>query len=207
MWHKDFKRHYPWRSSRTPYRVLVAEIMLQRTRADQVAVIYPTFIQEFPDPKSVIQTSISHIKRHLAPLGLKHRAPRFMRLMKQLAEDFGGKIPDTMEELLTLVGIGRYIAAAILCFGFRKDIPIVDANVIRVYGRFFGLKSSSKRPHTDRKIWEFAAGIIPASKGPEFNEALLDFAAIICKSKPLHEKCPVSSFCEYYQTQTASAKI
>lgn len=115
--------------------------------------------------------------------------------MRELAEL--GHVPDEMEELLELPGVGRYIASAVLCFGFGRDVPIVDVNVARVLGRVFGLKPKG-RPQNDPNMLKLAGGLVPRGKGPEYNEALLDFAALVCGPGPLCEGCPLRKLCRYY---------
>lgn len=191
-WHRQHRRIFPWRLSRDPYRVLIAELMLQRTQAQQVRPIYEKFVSKFPKPMPITEPTASAV---LKPLGLAHRIPRIKTLMMELAEL--GYVPDNMEDLLELSGVGRYIASAVLCFGFGKDVPIVDVNVARVLGRVFGLKPKC-RPHNDPNILKLAARLVPIGKGPEYNEALLDLAALVCKPKPLCDMCPLRKLCRYY---------
>ncbi|MBE9592448.1 MAG: hypothetical protein IMF19_03105 [Proteobacteria bacterium] len=99
---------------------------------------------------------------------------------------------------MSLYGVGEYISNAVLCFAFKKRIPIVDTNVLRVYERVFNVKSLKSRPHTDKKMWDFAEKMLPKENYVGYNYALLDFASDICRAKnPFCEICPLKSICVY----------
>jgi len=196
-WHFRNKRSFPWRETRDPFKVLMAEIMLQRTRSDQVKKVFERFFREFPNIMSISETNWESIENLLKPLGLRHRIPRIKELINRLIKDYGGRVPDKYEDLLDLPGVGPYIASAVLCFGFQKSVSMVDSNIARFYMRFFGLKEEKKRPHEDERILRIAEFLLPRDKAREFNEALLDFTALICKPKPVCEKCPLKSMCKY----------
>jgi A/G-specific adenine glycosylase len=202
-WHKEHMRIFPWRKGRNPYRVLVAELMLQRTRANQVAEIYGIFIRRFPNVDTVVRASADELRAVLSPLGLHHRIPRFIELFRKISADYKGKIPSDLKELLKLPGIGKYVASAVLCFGFDKKVPIVDVNVVRVLSRFFGIRSTKKRPHTDTIFWQYASELIKNGNAKKVNEALLDFASLICQRVPRCNECPVNSMCLFFnETQS-----
>jgi len=203
LWHKRNRRVFPWRENPSPYHVLLAEMMLQRTPPRQVVRVFKSFVQEFPDPKSVVKAGKERVLKFLEPLGLRHRNEKIYEVMRALVDMYDGKIPDTLEELTRLPGVDRYIASAVLSFAYRKDVPIVDRPIARVLVRIFGLKTD-KRPDKDSNVWNIAKRLIPRGRGPEFNEALIDFAALICRSKPLCEKCPLVDLC-LYATRTPSA--
>ena len=197
-WGRRNRRRFPWREAADPYRVLVAELMLQRTQAPQVEGIYQRFFEEFPTLEAASCAPLRRIEKILGHLGLNHRIPRIHRILKWIAEEHGGRVPDTLDGLKALPGVGDYIAHAVLCFGYGRDVPILDPNVYRVLHRVFGLTSSKKRPRDDPKVWGFAAELVPAGKAKLYNEALLDLGAVVCRKKPLCPQCPVRSICEYY---------
>jgi len=198
QWHKDNRRDFPWRIQRDPYLSLIAEILLQRTPANRVSTFFPRFIDRFPNPQSIIATSTNDLQKFLKPMGLKKRAEWLVRLMKDVCEKYNGQIPNREDELMSLPGVGRYTAHAVMSFGFKKDVAIVDINVVRVFSRVFGLPERNRRPHADIEIWSLATALIPKGEGTEFNEALLDFAALVCRKTPLCHICPVNKICEYY---------
>lgn len=131
-------------------------------------------------------------------MGLKKRAIWLVKLMEEICEMHNCQIPEDEEELVKLSGIGPYTARAILVFAFKKDLAIVDVNVARVLHRVFEeLGPELKRPSENKKLWSFASKLVPKRFGPQFNEALLDFAAIICKKKPTCYECPMKHLCDY----------
>lgn len=197
-WHVENKRIFSWRQTENPFHILVAEIMLQKTDVKKVSEVYDKFIEKYPTPEYLASADLAELRKELALLGIHQRAERLKKTAEKIIRDYGGEVPSEKEELLTLSGVGEYIANAVLCFAFGKDVPIVDTNVIRLLERVFGIKSSKVRPRTDRKIWEFAAQLVPKGKCREYNQALLDFAASVCKSKnPLSSVCPENKICSF----------
>lgn len=197
LWHKENRRLFPWRNHQDPYRVLVSEILLQRTPANRVSTFFPRFVERFPKPEDIVSTSIDDMKKFLQPMGLGKKAGWLVRLMKDICDKYNSKIPNQEKELVQLPGVGRYTACAVLSFGFKKDVAIADINVARILSRVFGLPKRKKRPHADVELWTLASTLVPKGKGPKYNEALLDFAALVCRKTPLCHVCPVNKVCEY----------
>jgi A/G-specific adenine glycosylase len=197
-WHRESRRVLPWREKRDPYMVLVAEFFLQRTPTSRVAVILPKFIGEFPSLEKLASADPDKLKHAYRTLGLGKRMLWLVETAKVLCQKHDGKVPDKLEDLLSLPGIGEYTASAILCFGFGGDVPIVDANVVRVLTRIFGLPVTHRIGNSSLK--ELARKLVPKGKGVDYNEAILDFAAIVCKKNPLHQKCPLTDLCSYFQS-------
>ena len=198
-WGEKNKRAFPWRKDRTPYKVLLAEILLQRTPANRVAKFYPKLIEKFPSPQSMVSADIESLRWFFHPMGLKKRVEWLISLMKEVCDKHNCNVPDQEDELVKLPGVGLYTARAILCFGFSKDVSIVDINVARVLSRVFRGSDITKRPSEDDALWMFASDIVPRRMGPLYNEALLDHAALICKRKPKCDVCPVAELCEYFK--------
>ena len=197
-WHASNRRSFPWREAHNPYGVLVAEVLLQRTPAERVSAFYEDFLSKYPDPCSLARANPAKLEREVAPLGLVKRVHWLRRTAKIICEEFGGRVPRDMKTLLRLPGVGEYTAAAILSFGYQEDAAIVDVNVVRIVLRVFGLAVSDKNK-TTRVVREFVEKLLPKGRGRAFNEALLDFAALVCKPRPLCEGCPLNRFCEWYK--------
>lgn len=197
-WYKISKRSFPWRTSHsTPYKILVAELMLKKTRAENVVGPFQEFITKYPTPNSVARAEYEDLRATLAPLGLiNQRVKAFKSIFLAIKEKHGGIIPNSRELLLQLPYIGAYTANAVLCFGFGYDVPIVDINVTRVCKRYFGLEVYDD-PRVDKHIWELLARITPKGASKEFNYAILDLGSLICKSRnPIHDICPLKRFCK-----------
>jgi A/G-specific adenine glycosylase len=193
-WYRKNAREYPWRKNRTPYRILIAEIMLQRTKADQVAPVYLSFLKEFPDPERLRQASKEEIMKYFSKLGLIRRAGLVELLGKELLARFEGKIPRNREDLMSLPSVGEYMADAVLCFAFDEDVAVVDSNVCRIIGRIFDLKAKGEA-RRDAQFRQAVNGVLPSGKAKEFNWAIIDLGALICTPRnPSCNLCPLRPF-------------
>lgn len=197
-WGRNNYQPFPWREAKEPWHGLIAEILLQRTRAINVIPVYNEFIRLFPSPKDLADAPIDEISKVIFPLGLRWRAPLLQRLGKQLGE-LDSKIPVKLEELLKLAGVGAYIAAAWLSFhGSRRGV-IIDANVVRFICR---LKDQPFDGETRRKKWllQTAEIMTPPRAWKAYNYALLDFTMQICGNRPKCNICPIGhKHCLYPQ--------
>jgi A/G-specific adenine glycosylase len=199
-WSKNNTRDFPWRKTKDPYKILVAEIMLQRTKAEQVVPVYEKFITKYTNIRSICKASVSDITKAIASLGLEKRAQGMKKLAEQMANKYGFEIPKTEDELLKIHWVGKYIANAILCHAYGADVPTVDVNFARVLVRVFSLESKGS-PQKDKRIWDFAKNLMALAKGKggTLNLAILDLASNICTSrKQKHELCPLNTICDYY---------
>ena len=178
-WWNKHKRDFPWRYTKDPYSILIAEMLLRKTTAKQVEKIYDEFLAKYPNPKSIAEADKNELKEMLKPLGMEHkRAELFKKLGTSVEEKHNGQIPLELEELLKLPGVGMYAANAVLSFACSKDVPLLDTNFIRVIQRVFGIKSEKSRARDDRKLWEFAKTLIPSGSSKNFNLAVLDLSLI-----------------------------
>ena len=198
-WYRKNGRSYVWRRKKDPYEILMAEIMLQRTRADQVEPVYLDFIKKFPNVRKLNKATEKEISEYFGRLGLLWRAKLVKRLAKEVVHRFHGEIPKDRDLLLSLPAVGEYMADAVLCFAYRKDVAVVDANVCRVIERVFGI-STKGEARRDRRFRSLAQEIVPSGKANEFNWAMIDLAALVCTPhNPKHDVCPTNKFCSYYQ--------
>jgi A/G-specific adenine glycosylase len=175
----------------TPWLVLMAEMCLHRTRADQVAPVFRQLRKLAPTPRAMIRNEDDALKA-MRSLGLRWRAENVIEVAKALVTDFGGRVPDSELELRSLPGVGDYVAQAVLCFGFEKRAVLVDTNTARVTGRALD--------RTDNRRWQLRLDLyrLAGADGPDaaFNYALLDLGALICRAGlPRCESCPVKGHC------------
>jgi len=200
LWFNKHGRSYPWRDSGDPFKVLVAEMMLRRTRADQVESAYKELFGRYPDAQSLAEGNSDEVADILYPLGLKWRTPAFQEVARAIVKDYGGKVPSKRHELLKLTGVGDYVAGAVLSIGYGKKEWIVDTNIVRVFRRYFGI-STSVEGRRDKRIIELAKVYARARNPRQANLAILDFAALICGAKnPRHDVCPLKRKCRYLRT-------
>ncbi len=180
-WGKKNMRNFPWRNTRDTYKIMIAEIMLHRTKADQVKTLYETFIEKFPDFRSIIRAGPENIRSELHSLGLSWRSDLLYRMAEEVVKKYDGVLPQNRIELMELPGVGHYIASAILCFGYDLPEPVLDANTVRVIGRVFGIKitDSSRR---SKKFEKIMRDLVACGEPRRFSLSLIDFAAAICTS-------------------------
>lgn len=198
-WYRENGRDFVWRRKSDPYQILVAEIMLQRTKASQVEPVYIDFLKKFPNPQKLNRATENEIREYFNRLGLLWRTTLVKRLARELVDRFRGEVPDNRKRLLSLPAVGEYMADAVLSFAYGKDIAVVDANVCRIIARVFGIKSRSEA-RRDTKFRTVAQKLLPPRRAKEFNWAMIDLAALICTPRnPKCGTCPVNEFCFYYQ--------
>lgn len=201
VWYAQHKRDLPWRRDRNPYRVLVAEFMLQQTQAERVAPRYAAFLTQFPDFAALAHADVGTVLRAWSGLGYNRRALRLHAIARSVMSEYGGELPDDMDQLLSLPGVGRYTAQAVRCFAFRRQVATVDTNIHRVLQRVMvgGERSS---PLTDAETWRLAEALLPADQAIAWNEAIMDLGATICMARtPQCELCPLAPHCRARQAE------
>ena len=193
-WYAEFGRDLPWRRTSDPYKILVSEVMLQQTQVDRVIPKFHEFLGKYPTLQDLAVAHPDDIRRTWYPLGYNIRPYRLHGIACETIERYGGAIPSKAEELLSLKGIGRYTAGAIRSFAFNEDAPILDTNVMRVLHRIFIGKGEAKKQKTE--LWVLSETLIPRGKGYDFNQALMDFGAMMCTArKPTCLLCPMRNIC------------
>lgn len=196
-WFQNNERDYPWRKISDPYRILIAEMMLQRTKADQVVGVYNRFFDIFRTPQDVSSSRRQKIERILWPLGLQWRMKNFKEVSKELTKSFGGKVPDNRQDLKRLPGVGDYAAGMVLSTAFHRSEWAVDSNVVRVFKRYFGI-ATSKEGRRDRHVVEMARVYSSGRRPREANLGLVDFSALVCLPRnPRCDICMLSKRCDY----------
>jgi A/G-specific adenine glycosylase len=199
-WSTKNLREFPWRSSQDPWAILLAETLLQRTLAPQVVGVFSAVLERYPTSRELALASDDILDALIQPAGLKKKGVLLRKLALKLQSCEKSDL-QSLDTLLALPGIGMYSARAVQCFGFGQRVPIVDANVIRVFGRFFGKHSVRPRPRDDIDIWNFAESLVPQSDFRLYNLGLLDFGADICRPrKPACDICVLRARCLYRQT-------
>lgn len=187
-WFSRHQRALPWRATYDPYSVWVSEVMLQQTRMEVVLPYFARFKERFPDLASLANATDDEVTTAWSGLGYYRRAKMLRAGAAAVMETFGGVIPSTVAELLTIPGIGRYTAGAIASIAFDQRAPIVDGNVARVLSRLFAHAGDA---------WPLADAMVHASKSPRaLNQSLMELGALICKPRnPTCLVCPVHDEC------------
>ena len=209
-WHLKHGRDLPWRNCRDPYKVWISEIMLQQTTVAAVKPYFERFLKRFPSIGKLAAANEEDVLRLWEGLGYYSRA-RNLRKAAQTIVANGGEFPTTIESLLTLPGIGRYTAGAIVSFAFDRPAPILEANTLRLYCRLLGFRDDPRSTSGQRTLWSFAEQLVPKQSPGEFNQALMDLGATVCTPTDPHcDECPVASCCralaEQAQTEIPAPK-
>src|SRR5579884_3803508 len=198
-WYAAEQRALPWRSTSDPYAILVSEIMLQQTQVDRVLPKYRQFLAAFPTLADLAAASTADVISVWVPLGYNRRAISLQAIARQVMAEYDGRIPDTIEELLKLKGIGRYTAGAIACFAYHRQVATVDTNIRRVLHRIFlGLEHPEPKAN-DAQMLSLAEQILPEGEAYNWNQALMDLGATVCTSNnPQCTRCPLQADCSAY---------
>ncbi len=199
QWYAVEHRDLPWRSTHDPYAILVSEMMLQQTQVHRVLPKYLQFLAAFPTLAALAAAPTADVISTWVPLGYNMRAVRLQSIARQVIAEYGGHIPDSIEELLKLKGVGRYTAGAIACFAYNKQVATLDTNINRVLHRIFlGLEYPEPKLTNDQ-MFSLAEQVLPDGKAYDWNQALMDLGATICtSSNPQCSRCPLHEVCKAY---------
>ncbi len=188
-------RKFPWRDSRDPFSVLVAEIVLKLTGAWKARSAYDDIMKKYGKPSLMAKADSKELVKIFQPLGLHGRAAVLIEIANQLNTEFEGMVPREYSELIKIKGVGRYIANAILCLAYNKRVPLVDGSVRRIFNRCLGIHST-KEAYADKELWIKAEKLLPKRNYREYNLGLIDIGAIICQyKKTLCDSCPIEQIC------------
>lgn len=196
-WYVQQQRDLPWRRTRDPYAIWISEVMLQQTQVETVIPYYHRFLTRFPKVEALARSRLQEVLKVWENLGYYSRARNIHAAAGEILRRHHGRIPDTMEDLQGLPGIGPYIAAAILCFAFGKRIPTVEANVNRVLCRLFNIRTPLDRSDTRKRIYALAEDLVPKGTSSFFNQGLMDLGATVCTPlNPACNRCPLATHCQ-----------
>lgn len=191
-WGSGSLRDLPWRRTNDPWRVLVSEVMLQQTSVARVMPKYEAFLDAFPTPGALAVAPLGVALRLWSGLGYPRRCRNLQATAVVLHEQFDDHMPESIDELLKLPGIGQYTARAVLAFAHQIDVAVVDVNVSRVLSRLEGV------PMKARALQNFADELVPQGLGWEWNQVMMDFGERHCTVRsPLCDSCPVRTQCKY----------
>lgn len=195
-WYAAHGRDLPWRKTRDPYAILVSEILSHQTQISRVVPVYEAILERFPTAEAMALAPVEAVKTITDPLGYKIRGNWLHGAALQVADRFGGVMPQTLPELRQLPGIGRYTAGAVMNFAHQQDAPVLDTNIARLLRRYFGVMATPRARTSE--LWSLAAAVIPKGKGYLINQALMDLGAIVCRAKaPRCNACPLRRGCDF----------
>lgn len=192
----------PWRRSCDPWAIWVSEVMLQQTQVQTVVPRFAPFLRAFPSAEAMAAAQVSEVCEAWAGLGYYRRARSLHAAAQQVVQEHGSEVPNTVEALLKLKGVGRYTAGAIASIAFGQAAPIVDGNVVRVLGRILRQDATLATPAGTRQLWALATTLVeagPARDAGAFNQAMMELGRTVCTPKaPACLLCPVRTLCGAY---------
>lgn len=196
-WSKENLDCYPWRTETTPFRILLAEILLTRTTASAVNRVFNDFVGKYDSFQKILTLGANELREDLSSIGHQNqRAMKLVEISSIIMSDFNGEIPSSFDDLVSIKHIGPYIAGAVLSLGFSKRATMVDSNIVRLMSRFF--VSSCDLPMKTKDVIHIVDLFTPESDIGRFNLALLDISRNICSYRTAKcDICPISVYCEY----------
>jgi A/G-specific adenine glycosylase len=205
-WYRANRRDLPWRRSRDPYAVWISEAMLQQTRVETVIPYWGRFLALFPDITRLAAAEPDAVLGAWAGLGYYSRARNLHRAAQRVVAEHGGRLPDTVEGLLELPGVGRYTAGAVASIAFDRPEPVVDGNVARVLVRLHGIRENPKQPAVAARLWELATDLARGPSPGDLNQALMELGALVCTPRtPRCPACPLRRRCAAHRDGDAEA--
>lgn len=202
-WHRTIERNMPWKETKDPYKIWVSEIILQQTRVDQGTDYYIRFIKAFPKIKDLAEASIENVLIVWQGLGYYSRARNMHHAAKTIIQDYKGQFPSEFKHIIKLKGIGPYTAAAISSFAFNQAYAVLDGNVIRVLSRIFDLDNDYSTTKGIKYFRKKAEQLLDTSNAASYNQAIMDFGALVCTPKtPNCQSCVFSNHCLSFARNT-----
>ena len=195
-WYDDHQRDLPWRNTTDPYPVWISEVMLQQTQVQTVIPYYLRFLKQFPSIGELAHADTDALLKLWAGLGYYSRARNLQKAARIVLDQFNGEFPREYRDVLTLPGIGRYTAAAIVSIAFREPYAVLDGNVSRVLARLLRIAGNPKSPAVQSRLWTAAQRLLPADRPGDFNQAVMELGATVCSPRqPRCLLCPWSQRC------------
>jgi len=176
------------------FAIFIAEFFLIRTKAEQVEPVYKEFLKIFNSFSKIVKGDIETFTSIFGSLGLHRRINQLLLIAQQFQDR---ELPDSYDDLLKIPGVGQYVAAAFSCFANRQRIALIDSNFVRIYTRLFGIKENTEI-RRNRNFVKLCNSVVPDDLFREYNLSLLDIGALICKTIPECQKCPLNDVCQFY---------
>jgi A/G-specific adenine glycosylase len=198
-WNKEEnRRQMPWKGEKDPYKIWLSEIILQQTRVEQGLKYYNSFVSTFPDVHALASAPEQEVFKLWEGLGYYSRCRNLIASAKYISSELGGHFPKDYEAILKLKGVGSYTASAIASFAYNLPYAVLDGNVFRVLSRIYGIETPIDSA-TGKKEFILQAGkTMPMDKAGEFNQAIMDFGATVCKPLPECAVCFFKDHCTAY---------
>jgi A/G-specific adenine glycosylase len=191
-WYAANGRDLAFRRTRDPWAILVSEVMAQQTQAARAAEAWTRFMVRFPTPDSLAAATPADVIRVWRGIGYNRRSLALRRAAIAIVEEHGGRVPETLEALIRLPGVGPYTARAVLAIAFGRPVAALDVNIRRVLGRAFLPTIAA------RDLQSAADALVPTGRAADWTHALMDIGAAYCRPRnPSCDECPLRASCRY----------
>ena len=198
-WYANNKRDLPWRRTKDPYKIWISEIMLQQTTVNTVIAYYERWIKTFPTIHGLAKAPLQTVLKQWQGLGYYNRARNLHKAARMLIKEYRGIIPKDPQVVRSFSGFGPYTTGSVLSIAYDIPLTIIDANVRRVVMRLLALQGAADTKQ-DKKINEFLLKVLPKKGVGDFNQALMELGALVCRAKePLCISCPLTKYCQAYK--------
>lgn len=196
-WYRKHGRHdLPWQLDKSPYTVWLSEVMLQQTQVSTVIPYFQNFLLHFPDIYALANASVDSVLAQWSGLGYYSRGRNLHKSAQIIVDEFDGELPDDIEQLQQLPGIGPSTAAAIMSLAFNRKHAILDGNVKRVLCRYHGMEVYPEVPTVKQQLWQLAHDHMSSRTAAAYTQAIMDLGATVCsKRNPGCDRCPLSRDC------------
>jgi len=196
-WFARAARDLPWRRDASPWAVMVSEFMLQQTPVSRVLPVYEAWVERWPTPAALAAESPGEAVRAWGRLGYPRRALRLHAAATAIVDRHGGEVPDSLDELLALPGVGAYTAAAVSSFAFGGREAVLDTNVRRVFARVVGGEQFPAATVTSAER-DLAGALLPVRDADRWAAATMELGALVCTARsPRCDECPVADLCRW----------
>lgn len=201
QFYDSHKRDLPWRKNPDPYHILLSEFLLQQTRMEAALPYFHRFVEVAPTIQDLKNLPEEKLLKLWEGLGYYRRAMNLKKSAIMICEDFGGKVPDNVADLLKLPGVGEYTAGAIASTAYQVKAPAMDGNVIRILARYFLIEDDPNKSQGKKAFQAILLDLLPDKRTGDFNQALMELGALIClpNGVPLCEQCPIQEGCIAFQ--------
>ena len=200
------RKHLPWQTERTPYRVWVSEIMLQQTQVGTVIPYFERFMARFPDVETLAAADEDEVLHLWSGLGYYSRGRNLHAAARRIVAERGGELPTDFESWRALPGIGRSTAGAILALSLGRRHPILDGNVKRVLCRYYGIDAWPGERETEKTLWALAEAHAPERQTAAYTQAIMDLGATVCvRRRPRCPACPLRRMCRAHLDERTDA--
>lgn len=191
-------RQMPWKGEKDPYKIWLSEIILQQTRVEQGLKYYERFVQTFPTVRHLAEAPDQQVFKLWEGLGYYSRCKNLLETARYIARELNGVFPDKYEDILKLKGIGSYTAAAIASFAFNQPYAVLDGNVFRVLARIYDLEEPIDTTNGKKTFAQLAQLQLSKHQPGTYNQAIMDFGAMICKPFPECAACYFNEHCKAF---------